>query len=135
MTASVHVPVLADEVLHWLAPQPGQVFVDGTFGGGGHTRLLAEKVAPGGFIVAVDRDPRAIAAGAELLATLPVKFVCGNYANIPQMLADLEIPCVDGVLLDLGLSSDQLADRERGFSFDSDGALDLRFNPEEGEPA
>ncbi len=132
---SCHVPVLPAEVLHWLDPRPGQVLVDGTLGGGGHTRLLAERVRAEGRVIALDRDPAALAAAETVLAGLPVTLVDSNFCDLPEVLAQLEVPAVDGVLLDLGLSSDQLADADRGFSFAADGPLDLRFNPREGEPA
>src|SRR5262249_41717729 len=132
----IHVPVLAAEVIESLNPQPGQVIVDGTLGGGGHTRLLAERVGrSNGFVIALDRDQAAIAAAERNLSGLPVKVASANFSELPVVLGELKIDAVDGVLLDLGLSSDQLADAERGFSFDSSGSLDLRFNPEEGEPA
>ena len=133
--ASVHIPVMPEEVLAWLQPMPGQTFVDGTLGGGGHTRLLAEKVGSSGLIVALDRDPRALAVAAETLADLPVKTVHADFRNIPAVLRELEIDAVDGILLDLGMSSDQLADEERGFSFQGAGELDLRFDPTVGQPA
>jgi 16S rRNA (cytosine1402-N4)-methyltransferase len=132
---SLHIPVLATEVLDWLNPQPGQVWVDGTLGGGGHTRLLAERVGPEGTIVALDRDPDAVAAAETELRGLPIQLVQSNFCELPEVLDTLERPTVDGVLLDLGLSSDQLADRQRGFSFEADGPLDLRFDPDQGEPA
>ncbi len=132
---SEHVPVMLAETLEWLNPQPGQVFVDGTLGGGGHTRALAERIQPGGQVVSLDRDPAAVAAARESLANLPVRVVLANYRDIPEVLATLGIAQVQGILLDIGLSSDQLADSARGFSFDADGPLDLRFNPDEGEPA
>ena len=135
IVATVHIPVLADEVLHWLDPKPGQVLVDGTLGGGGHTRLLAERLGPQGRVIALDRDPAALAGAEKSLAGLPVTLVDSNFCDLPEVLAQLEVPAVDGVLLDLGLSSDQLADAQRGFSFAADGPLDLRFNPREGEPA
>lgn len=135
MSPSIHVPVLADEVLRLLAPQPGHVVVDGTLGGGGHARLLADRVGPEGFVLAMDRDPVAIAHAELNLADMPVKLAHANFCDLPELLTEIGIGAVDGVLLDLGLSSDQLADRERGFSFDSDGALDLRFDPTGGEPA
>jgi 16S rRNA (cytosine1402-N4)-methyltransferase len=137
----LHVPVLPNEVLQWLNPQPGQIVVDGTLGGGGHTRLIAERLAAdgpardAGFVLALDRDPAAIAAAEKNLAGLPIKVAHSNYAELPAILDQIGVEAVDGVLLDLGLSSDQLADRTRGFSFDADGPLDLRFDPEEGEPA
>ena len=133
--SSVHVPVMLQEVVHWLAPRPGMVLVDGTLGGGGHTRALAEMVGPDGQVIGIDRDPAAIDAVEKTRGRLPIRLVQANYCDLPEVLEQLEIPAVDGVVLDLGLSSDQLADRERGFSFSSDGPLDLRFDPLEGEPA
>ncbi len=131
----LHVSVLADEVLEWLGPQPGDVFVDGTLGAGGHTRRLAEAVGKSGLVIAFDRDPNAIAAAERNLAGLPVKLAHANFSELPAVLDEEGIGPVKGVLLDLGLSSDQLADASRGFSFLAEGPLDLRFNPEEGEPA
>jgi 16S rRNA (cytosine1402-N4)-methyltransferase len=132
---SIHQPVLAAEVLHYLAPRPGQIVVDGTLGGGGHTRILAEAVSPGGQVVAIDRDPTAIAAASVRLAGLPVIVCQANYSDLPEVLHGLGLPAVDAVLLDLGVSSDQLADDQRGFSFHSTGPLDLRFDQTRGEPA
>ena len=131
----IHVPVLPQEILSWLAPRPGMILVDGTLGGGGHTRLLAEKLGNEGYVLALDRDPKALAAAEKNLAGLPVKIAQSNFCDLADVLAELNVPAVDGVLLDLGLSSDQLADESRGFSFDAGGELDLRFNPDEGEPA
>jgi 16S rRNA (cytosine1402-N4)-methyltransferase len=131
----VHVAVLKDEILEWLNPLPGQVFVDGTLGAGGHTRAIAQRVGPTGQVIAIDRDPAALDAAGPGLAALPVRLAQANFCDLPEVLAALDIPAVDGVVLDLGMSSDQLADRQRGFSFDSDGPLDLRFDPTEGEPA
>lgn len=131
----VHVPVMSAEVVHWLQPRPGGVFVDGTLGGGGHTRALAEQVGASGRVIALDRDPAAVAAAESNLAGLPVELVETNFSDIPEVLEQLEVAAVDGVLLDLGLSSDQLADPQRGFSFSMDGPLDLRFDPTTGEPA
>ncbi|MEX1040930.1 MAG: 16S rRNA (cytosine(1402)-N(4))-methyltransferase RsmH [Pirellulaceae bacterium] len=132
---TVHVPVLPVEVVESLLPQPGKIFVDGTLGGGGHTRMLAERVGPDGLVISIDRDPVAIARAEETHQGLPIKLVQANFVEIPKILAALQIDVVDGVLLDLGLSSDQLADRERGFSFDSDGPLDLRFDPTDRKTA
>lgn len=133
--SSVHVPVLLKEVVAWLDPQPGMVLIDGTVGGGGHARVLAEKIGEKGLLVGIDRDPAAIDTAQRNLRGLPVKLVRANFCDLPEVLQQLEIPNVDGVLLDLGLSSDQLADRSRGFSFWADGPLDLRFDPLSGEPA
>jgi 16S rRNA (cytosine1402-N4)-methyltransferase len=130
-----HVPVLREEVIEWLRPQPGQIFVDGTLGGGGHTRLLAEAVGKTGTVIGVDRDPLSVERAASELGDLPVRAVQANYSDIPEILDQLDIKSVDGIVLDLGLSSDQLVDDERGFSFQSAGPLDLRFDPTRGEPA
>jgi 16S rRNA (cytosine1402-N4)-methyltransferase len=135
-SSPIHVPVLAAEVIEWLNLQPSQIIVDGTLGGGGHTRLIEERVKDStGFVIALDRDPAAIAAAERNLAGRTVKLARANFSELPEVLGELRIDAVDGVLLDLGLSSDQLADAERGFSFDSAATLDLRFNPDEGEPA
>ena len=137
MTAasSIHTPVLSAEVMSLLDIGPGMRVVDGTLGGGGHTRLFAEAVGPDGLVIAIDRDPAAIDRGARELAGLPVRFAQANYRDLPEVLDAVSLDRVDRVLLDVGLSSDQLADSGRGFSFDSDGPLDLRFDPTEGEPA
>ncbi len=131
----IHVPVLMAEVVNALAPRVAGVYADGTLGGGGHTRALAEAVGPRGCVIAVDRDSAAVAKAAQLLRGLPVRAIHANYADLPEVLDTLDIEFVDGFLLDLGLSSDQLADRQRGFSFTLDGPLDLRFDPTGGEPA
>ncbi len=137
MTAasSIHTPVLSAEVMSLLDIRPGMRVVDGTLGGGGHTRLFAEAVGPDGLVIAIDRDPAAIDRGARELAGLPVRFAQANYRDLPEVLDAVSLDRVDRVLLDVGLSSDQLADSGRGFSFDSEGPLDLRFDPTEGEPA
>lgn len=131
----LHVPVMLDEVVAWLTVRPGMIVADGTLGAGGHTRALAERVGPDGQVLAFDRDPAALAAAEEHLRGLPIKLVHADYADLPEVLAQLGIPAIDGAVLDLGLSSDQLADPARGFSFDAEGALDLRFDPTSGEPA
>jgi 16S rRNA (cytosine1402-N4)-methyltransferase len=133
--ATIHIPVLLAEVIEYLRLAPGSIYVDGTLGGGGHARALAERVQPGGRVIAVDRDPTAVARAERALTGLPIEVASGSYADIPELLAELGIAAVDGILLDLGLSSDQLAAAERGFSFQSTGNLDLRFDPENGEPA
>ncbi|NMC21432.1 MAG: 16S rRNA (cytosine(1402)-N(4))-methyltransferase RsmH [Thermogutta sp.] len=130
-----HVPVMLREVLSWLSPRPGQTVVDGTLGGGGHTEALLHAVLPDGKVLALDRDPIAVARAKVRFAGLPVHLVQANFRDLPELLDELGWECVDGIVLDLGLSSDQLADRDRGFSFSSDGPLDMRFDPQEGEPA
>ncbi|HUY76309.1 MAG TPA: 16S rRNA (cytosine(1402)-N(4))-methyltransferase RsmH [Ktedonobacterales bacterium] len=118
---TVHVSVLSAEVLAGLAPQPGGVFVDGTLGGGGHTALLLERTAPDGRVLAIDADAQAIARAqtrlAEPLASGRLLLRQGNFAGLATLAREAGLAPVDGVLLDLGLSSDQLADRARGFSF------------------
>lgn len=126
---------MLDQVVHWLDPRSGTVIVDGTLGGGGHTGALAERVGPAGLVIALDRDPAAIAAAQRNLAGRPVKLVQANFCDLPEVLQQLGVPAVEGVILDLGVSSDQLADQQRGFSFSSPGPLDLRFDPLSGEPA
>ncbi len=139
----MHIPVLFDEVLDWLAPQPGGVFVDGTLGAGGHSEALARAVGSRGTVLAIDRDFKAIEAAQERFRLQrevdpelgTIRLAHANYSDMPEALEMLSIVAVDGILLDIGLSSDQLADRSRGFSFDSEGPLDLRFDTSEGEPA
>src|SRR4029079_6048871 len=130
-----HVPVMLEEVVQWLAPRRGQVIVDGTLGAGGHTRAVAELVGENGFVIALDRDPAALAAAEESLRGLAVKLAHSDFCELPEVMCEIEIEHVDGIVLDLGLSSDQLADESRGFSFESPGPLDLRFDPSRGEPA
>lgn len=131
---TVHVPVLPAEILELGKPTAGQVWVDGTAGGGGHAQLILERLGDRGRLLAIDRDPAAADRLVDLLG--PNALVANaSYDAIPEQLQRLELPPVDGILLDLGLSSDQLADRERGFSFQFDGPLDMRFDPSSGEPA
>jgi len=112
------------------------VFVDGTFGGGGHARPLAAAVAPGGLLVGLDRDPQVVAAAANREFKDPtIRVIDANYCQLPEVLKALGLTEVDGMLIDLGWSSDQLADPQRGFSFDCVGPLDLRFDPRRGDPA
>ena len=132
---SVHVPVMLDEVIRWIEPCPGKVIVDGTLGGGGHARAMAELVTPTGSIIGLDRDPAAVEAAELTLADLPIRPIRANFCDLPEVLEQLEVSSIDGALLDLGISSDQLADTERGFSFSSTGPLDLRFDTTRGEPA
>lgn len=132
---TVHIPVLFNEVLEQLQPAPGMTFVDGTLGGGGHTRALAERVGLSGRVISVDLDNVAVERASTTLAGLPVSVANASYADIPEVLDEVGVTSVDGVLLDLGLSSDQLADAKRGFSYLSEGELDMRFDRDQGEPA
>ena len=126
--------MLADAI-EWLVPAPGKILVDGTFGGGGHTAALAKLVQPDGRVLAMDLDSEAIERSQSTVESLPVDLAIGSYTKIPEMIKSYEVDRVDGILLDIGLSSDQLADDERGFSYQSEGPLDLRFDRSRGETA
>lgn len=130
-----HVSVLPAEVLEYLAPAPGQVLVDATVGAGGHARLLAERVAPTGRLIGLDQDPAMLALARPRLDGLPVTLVQANFDQLGQVLANLHLAAVDGVLADLGVCSDQLDAAERGLSFQQPGPLDMRLDPTQGEPA
>lgn len=129
-TGPVHRPVLLDEVLHWMAPLEGKTLVDGTAGAGGHARALAERLGPTGRLIGLDRDPNMLALADRAVQGLPVTLVHASYQDLGSVLDRLGIASVDGVLIDLGLSSDQLAWSDRGFSFTRDGPLDMRFDPD-----
>ncbi len=133
--STVHVPVLLGEILELGNPQPGHIWIDGTAGGGGHSAALAARLGRDGKLLAIDRDP---AAAERLVSVLPSEGVavrCGSYDDAPEILAGLGWSGCHGILLDLGLSSDQLSDPERGFSFATDGLLDMRFDNTSGIPA
>jgi 16S rRNA (cytosine1402-N4)-methyltransferase len=127
------------EVMEALRPAPGGVFVDGTLGGAGHTALLLERVGPAGRVLAIDADPaaleRALIRLADDVAAGRLILRHANFARLEELAREAGIAPVDGVLLDLGLSSDQLAARERGFSFAAEGPLDMRFDSTSGESA
>jgi len=124
--AAPHIPVLLDEVIAGLAPQPGETHVDGTFGAGGYTRAL---LAAGANVIAFDRDPDAIAEGQALVAESEgrLQLVPDVYSRMGEALADRGIDRVEGVTLDIGVSSMQLDRADRGFSFQADGPLDMRM--------
>lgn len=134
-----HEPVMLAEVIAALQPRPGGRYLDGTFGGGGHTAATLAASAPDGVVLAIDADPAAIARAQELAARPDVGTrliaVHGNFVDLARIAADRGIDAVDGVLLDLGLSSFQLDDPSRGFAFRFDGPLDMRFDPTTGTPA
>ena len=133
MHETVHVPVMPEEILRLGAPSPGQKWVDGTAGGGGHCKLLLQRIGDSGNLLAVDRDPAAANALVQWLPSAVVRNA--SYDEVPELLRELEWQSCAGILLDLGLSSDQLADRNRGFSFQGEGELDMRFDTNHGEPA
>ena len=131
-----HVPVLAREVLAYLCVRPGAHYVDGTLGDGGHTQLLLEA-EPTLEVLGVDRDSLTVAATAERLAVFGARFRVhlGNFDQIGAALAAVGWDAADGILLDLGVSSQQLDDPARGFSFRADGPLDMRMTPGDGPSA
>lgn len=122
--------VLPGEVMTYLAPQAGGVYVDGTLGGGGHARLILEASSPDGLLIGLDQDPQALAAAGDRLADFGSRVVLrrGTYSELTAHLAALDIDKVDGILLDIGVSSHQLDSPERGFSFREDGPLDMRMD-------
>ena len=124
-----HVSVLLEECLEGLAIKPDGIYVDGTLGGAGHSSRIAAKLTTG-RLIGIDRDPVALKAAGERLAPYSdrVTLVHSNFCEIKQVLADLQIPGVDGILLDLGVSSPQLDDAQRGFSYMADAPLDMRMN-------
>ncbi len=134
---TLHEPVLLAEVLTFLAPRPGGQYIDATFGGGGHARAILAASHPDGRLLALDADPAAVARAEQLARAFPGRVVPrrGNFRDLARLAREAGFAAVDGILFDLGLSSDQLADPARGFSFQHPGPLDMRFDPTEGEPA
>jgi 16S rRNA (cytosine1402-N4)-methyltransferase len=128
MTTEGHVPVMLAEVLESLAPQEGATYLDATFGGGGYARAILES-APGCTVFAIDRDPDAIARGAALAQRFAgrLHLIEGRFGDMLSLLRDRGIAALDGVVMDLGVSSFQLDQAERGFSFRADGPLDMRM--------
>ena len=128
--SSVHVPVLAGELIDLTAPAPGDTAVDCTFGAGGHARLVAERIGPAGTLICIDRDPAAEERYEELAADVAceTRFLRADYADGLALLVDEEVRA-DLVLLDLGISSMQVDARERGFSYSYDAPLDMRMDP------
>ena len=129
---TTHVPVLAGELVDLLDPRPGELAVDCTFGGGGHARLVAERLGPGGELIAIDRDPAAEERFAELAAEVAcrTRFIRAPFAEALEELRD-EGVVADLVYLDLGMSSMQVDTRERGFSYAYDAPLDMRMDPDD----
>src|SRR5262249_22713496 len=107
-TAPYHIPVLTAQVLEFLAPSPDQTLVDATVGAGGHARLLAERVAPNGRLIGLDRDEQMLPLARPRLAGLPVRLIHANFDELRSVLDQLGITSVHGILADLGVCSDQL---------------------------
>jgi 16S rRNA (cytosine1402-N4)-methyltransferase len=132
-----HSSVMPAEVMACLSPKAGEVFVDGTVGGGGHARLILEATSPDGLLVGLDRDREALDEAGRKLAPFGDRVLLrhGNFADADRILADMGISAVDGILLDLGVSSFQLDTARRGFSFQSDAPLDMRMDTSSGMTA
>lgn len=131
-----HVPVLLEECLEGLAIDPAGIYLDGTAGGAGHSRQIALRLdgAQGGRLISLDQDPDAVATARARLAGLPATVVQINFRYAGQALDELGIPQINGALLDLGVSSHQLDDAARGFSYRADAPLDMRMS-QQGETA
>jgi len=128
---------MPQEVLQYLSPKSGGIYLDGTLGGGGHAALILEACGPDGRLFGFDRDMAAIAAASERLAPFGERFcpVNGNFADMEEMLRGLGVTAIDGFILDLGVSSHQLDTADRGFSFQKDAPLDMRMDISRGETA
>ena len=127
-----HVSVMLDECINGLNIKPGGIYVDGTAGGAGHSKAIAQRLDPkaGGKLIAIDRDPDAVKVATQRLEGLPAQVVKGNYSQIDSILEDVGVEKVDGILLDLGVSSFQLDNAGRGFSYHTDAPLDMRMSRE-----
>ena len=138
--AGMHRPIMVNEVLRCLQPAAGDVAVDCTLGGGGHAQAILERVQPGGRVIGLDVDPlevprtearlRAVGFGADTFVSRQ-----GNFAGLPHVLAEEGVAAADLILADLGVSSMQIDNPDRGFSYKEPGPLDMRMNPSHGEPA
>ena len=131
MTSSAHVAVLAQEAIEALNIRSDGIYVDCTYGRGGHSRLILEKLGAGGRLIALDRDPEAVQAGQALRDPRFV-IVRSPFSRVREVLQELDVAGVDGMLLDIGVSSPQIDDARRGFSFRSDAPLDMRMDPQHG---
>lgn len=130
----MHTSVLLCEAIKALAIKPTGVYVDATFGRGGHSREILSQLSEKGRLIALDRDPAAIEAG-QAIVDKRFSIVHGSFSNMRQLLQKMDIARIDGVLLDLGVSSPQLEEMSRGFSFRLAGALDMRMDTSQGETA
>jgi 16S rRNA (cytosine1402-N4)-methyltransferase len=134
MSVPIHVSVLLDEVIAGLHPRPGGYFIDCTVGLGGHAAAILKEISPSGRLLGIDADPDAIKISKDRLSDYSeaVTLVNDNFVNLEAICKRYHIHPVDGILFDLGVSSLQLGTAERGFSFQFDAPLDMRFNPEQG---
>ena len=127
-----HIPVLLDETLELLAPARGGIFVDGTLGGGGHAEAVLSRLPEDGRLIGIDRDWEAVRAAGDRLSSYGDRFTAlhGNFFDMGALLSEIGVTSVDGILLDLGVSSHQLDTQERGFSYKSEAPLDMRMDQE-----
>jgi 16S rRNA (cytosine1402-N4)-methyltransferase len=123
-----HIPVLLEDCLEGLDIKPNGIYVDCTVGGAGHSLRIAQKLGENGRLIGLDRDPDAVATATERLKDYPATVVQSNYSDIRKVLKSLDINSVDGILMDLGVSSYQLDNSERGFSYHTDAPLDMRMS-------
>jgi len=125
-----HVPVLLDEIIEILNPQPGEVFVDCTMGGGGHSKAIVSRILPGGKLIGIDQDINAVEAAKKNLKDFHdhIIFVHSNYERLNDIIIEYSPQGIDGILFDLGVSSHQLDEKERGFSYMQDAPLDMRMD-------
>lgn len=125
-----HIPVLFHEIMDIMAPQPGEVFVDCTLGGGGHSGGFLERTGPDGKLVGIDQDTNALAAAQQNLSAYDgrVTYVHSNYSHLDEILTEHAPDGVDGILFDIGVSSHQLDEKDRGFSYMQDAPLDMRMD-------
>jgi len=127
----MHIPVLLKETIEFLNPQPGKFIIDATIGGGGHAAEILKKIGDSGMLLGIDWDKEAIADCQSRFADYKnVILVNGNYADLPEILKQKELPKADGIIIDLGFSSRQLEKSGRGFSFLKDEKLDMRYQQE-----
>lgn len=127
-----HEPVLLEECIKALNINPDGIYIDGTLGGAGHSLEIAKKLSPKGLLIGIDRDTEALRAAKDKLKNYTnVKYIHDNHDNIKQILEELQINGVDGILLDLGVSSYQLDEKSRGFSYITDAELDMRMDKEQ----
>lgn len=137
MDEALHIPVMPQEAMQLLALPPGGIAVDGTLGMAGHARLIAENLGSKGHLIGIDRDSTSLIQAKQRLGDLSLRIdlLQGNFKDMRALLAGIKVQAVDGILLDLGISSFQLDDAKRGFAFKTDGPLDMRVDQSSGSSA
>ena len=126
----LHIPVMLHEVIDYLNPRPGQIIVDATLGTGGHSQEILKRITPGGRLIGIDRDEDSLAVCRKRFSEFAGSYelVQANFVDLDQVLEKLNIDKIDGIVFDLGISTYQLKDIERGFSFQQEGPLDMRMD-------